>query len=460
MDEPDKFWQDLLAFIKVGRVIPVLGEGAMTFGDADTPLYPYLAEQLARRLKLDRGRLPPGPTLTDVVCEWLVAGGRSSDLYKELYFLHEEFDRQQHIPGSALRAIASIAKFNLILTTTFDSLLGRAVALTRPGLPPTVCGFFPNKDADEKDLPVRKARLPGTAIYHLFGQISLLDGEYVAWEEDTLDFICALHATLSTGKDLDLLARDLADNALLVVGLNFSDLLVRLFLRVAKQSRLTDLPHQQTLAELTPGLGRRGKVLFFGGVMKNVHVREQDPVDFARELAHRWDIAYPGAKADRAVTPRYRSMPRGAIFISYARENETVARKLGAQLREHGCVVWYDREQLAPGGYYSDDLQRAVKRDCSVFIALVSDTTETAETGYWRREREWAIERAPDFYPAEFYIPVCLGGVQPPFHREPERVREGVNAVSLPDRDANREEFDRFARRLLALQVRRKDESA
>jgi hypothetical protein len=33
-----------------------------------------------------------------------------------------------------------------------------------------------------------------------------------------------MHATLSTGKDLDLLARDLADNALLVLGLNFSDL--------------------------------------------------------------------------------------------------------------------------------------------------------------------------------------------------------------------------------------------
>jgi hypothetical protein len=121
------FWQELLAFINAGRVIPVLGERAVTFGENDQLLYPYLAVNLAQRLGIEAHRLPPEPTLTDVACEWLVSGGKSGDLYKKLYFVCDEFDKQGHVPGRALRAIASIPKFNLFLSTTFDSLIVRAV---------------------------------------------------------------------------------------------------------------------------------------------------------------------------------------------------------------------------------------------------------------------------------------------------------------------------------------------
>ena len=104
-----------------------------------------------------------------------------------------------------------------------------------------------------------------------------------------------------------------------LLGLNFSDLLVRLFLRVAKQSRLTELPYPEILAEQTPELGQRDNVLFFGGVLKNVHVRRQEPIDFAVELARRWEAACPTVALSSNARQRKDGVPKGSIFISYAK---------------------------------------------------------------------------------------------------------------------------------------------
>ena len=72
MKKLDQFWEELFAFIREGRVIPVVGERAVTFGETNQLLYPHLATRLAGRLKLDLRQLPSDPTLTDVACEWLV----------------------------------------------------------------------------------------------------------------------------------------------------------------------------------------------------------------------------------------------------------------------------------------------------------------------------------------------------------------------------------------------------
>ena len=39
----DDFWEDLLDFIEQGKVIPVIGEHAVTFGEGNEPLFPWLA---------------------------------------------------------------------------------------------------------------------------------------------------------------------------------------------------------------------------------------------------------------------------------------------------------------------------------------------------------------------------------------------------------------------------------
>ena len=46
------FWEDLLDFIENGKVIPVIGEGVVTFGDDDRNLYAALATGLAEKLQV------------------------------------------------------------------------------------------------------------------------------------------------------------------------------------------------------------------------------------------------------------------------------------------------------------------------------------------------------------------------------------------------------------------------
>src|SRR5580692_5560365 len=73
--ETEDFWEDLLDFVEQGKVIPVIGEQAVTFGDNNEPLYPWLARELVSRLNVTGERLPARPTLNDVAREHLLAGG-------------------------------------------------------------------------------------------------------------------------------------------------------------------------------------------------------------------------------------------------------------------------------------------------------------------------------------------------------------------------------------------------
>jgi len=69
------FWEDLLVFIEEGKVIPVIGEGVVTFGPDNQNLYGWLAKSLAKKLQVPPDSLPATPTLNDVVCRHLLRGG-------------------------------------------------------------------------------------------------------------------------------------------------------------------------------------------------------------------------------------------------------------------------------------------------------------------------------------------------------------------------------------------------
>ena len=166
----DDFWEDLLDFIEQGKVIPVIGEHAVTFGEGNEPLCPWLASELANRLGVTCTRLSATPTLNDVVREHLLAGGERNAIYTRLSRILRE---RCPVPGSVLRDLAGIAAFNLYLTTTFDPLLERALNAVRFGGAETTRtqAFFPG--AANKDLPARRAELAGVTVYHVLGKVSV-----------------------------------------------------------------------------------------------------------------------------------------------------------------------------------------------------------------------------------------------------------------------------------------------
>jgi hypothetical protein len=145
---PDEtFWDDLLTYVDSGCVIPVLGQGAITYGDSDQPFYPWLARRLARKLKVSVPEDAPVPSLNDIVCRHLLAGGGSNLVYLRFsQILVAECPE----PGPALRAFAEMEPFRLFLTTTpevttISSVTGRPIAPLAPlfsGPQPSGVSFF------------------------------------------------------------------------------------------------------------------------------------------------------------------------------------------------------------------------------------------------------------------------------------------------------------------------------
>ena len=165
----DDFWEYLLDFIEQGKVIPVIGEHAVNFGEGNEAALPDGSPKSSpARLGVSGARLAALPTLNDVAREHLLAGGERNAIYTRLSRILRE---RCLVPGDALRDLAGIAAFNLYLTTTFDPLLERALNAVRfAGVETTrTQAFFPS--AANKDLPARRAELAGVTVYHVLGKV-------------------------------------------------------------------------------------------------------------------------------------------------------------------------------------------------------------------------------------------------------------------------------------------------
>ena len=399
----EDFWEDLISLIEDRKVIPVIGERAVTIAPHDAPLYPLLAQRLADRLPVPPEKLDGEVTLNRVTAEWMRENGSRATLYTRLNRILRD---ESFTPGTTLRELASIPAFNLFLTTTFDRLTERAVNDSRfGGAERTQALAF--EPATPIDLPKRKRDFEAT-IYHLLGRASAT--EYVLWDEDALEFICALHQHLPV---MERLARDLMDHGLLLLGLNFSDWLVRFFLRITKQSRLSE-PRTVTEYLAEGAVLPESMVLFFGGVVKNLHIVNKEPADFAAELARRWREKHPASPRTAAQfsAPPPADMPLGAIFLSYSREDAAAADALKASLERAGCIVWFDRDRIKPGESWERAMEEEVNLRASLFISIISRHTESC-AGECHRERAWAEARQLREGGAQFYIPVIVDDTQP-----------------------------------------------
>ena len=420
----EDFWEDLLTLIEEGKVIPVIGAGVVTRGDDQQPFYPWLARRLAEKLNVPSNALPPAPAeldLNTVATGHLLNHGKGNELYTRLARIIRD---ESPAPGQALRDLASVSAFNLYLTTTFDPLLQHALDLVRfcGSHQTAVYSFSPL--AETKDLPARRRDLPTSNVFHLLGRISSTP-EYVVWEEDMLEFIFSLNKHMPVMERLGL---DLKDHSLLILGLNFSDWLVRFFLRVTKQDRLSALRvHREYFADGPDARIPESMVLFFGAVSRDIHVMRHDPVMFCAELARRWKLRHPEEASQKSHTlpPVASEMQRGAIFVSYAREDEAAVVTLVRGLQSHGCIVWYDRERIRLGENWHNTLEDQVKKRCGLFLSIVSKTTENTRESYYHLERNWAATRAERLASGEeFYLSVVVDDSPLTTAREPRMARQ------------------------------------
>ncbi len=102
---------------------------------------------------------------------------------------------------------------------------------------------------------------------------------------------------------------------------------------------------------------------------------------------------------------------RGAVFLSYAREDTLAASRIADALRSSGVEVWLDQSELRGGDAWDQKIRRQIK-DCALFLPMISEATQSRGEGYFRLEWKLAVERT--YLMAEgipFLIPIAIDKV-------------------------------------------------
>lgn len=102
------------------------------------------------------------------------------------------------------------------------------------------------------------------------------------------------------------------------------------------------------------------------------------------------------------------------VFISYAKEDKDVAKKLYTDLQQGGVEPWLDSVNLLPGQAWETAIRKAIS-DSSYFIAILSSRS-VGKKGYVQKEIRQALAIAEE-YPDDriFIVPVRIDECEPSF---------------------------------------------
>lgn len=429
MRDTEEFWDELLAQIETGEMIPVVGHELLTLAgdDGPSPLYELLAKRLLAKYGLigragtaheaavgdDRViALRPHHELNDAVCALAQRGRRVQDLYRPVAELLKSLIETSSAEAlQPLRDLASVSAFTLFVSTTPDDLLARAIDAERHGGVARVehIVFAPKlASGTAGDLP--ELRSSGwCGVCYLFGKASPSPFVFAIHDEDTLEFMHKLQ--INGAESMKVLFAELRTQNLLLVGCNFADWLSRLFIRLSNTQRLADnrTKHEFLIEAATSGGG--SLTLFLERFSPDTWVLPGSAREFTAELARRWQERHPQSepRPDDAVSASLaRARANEGIFISYSRTDLVAARALFGGLQTIGAdVVWFDKSALTPGDDFEQKIRNAIN-GCWLFLPLISATTETREEGFFREEWMLACERMRRIQGRKFIVPVVV----------------------------------------------------
>jgi hypothetical protein len=422
----DNIWDRLLDSLDERSVIPIVGPDLLQVEVDGEPMLldTYVAQQLSRVSGLPGQDLPADRPLNHVVCQLIRLRKDRFGICDDILQIMKATTFQ---PSRALRQLAEITAFNLFVSTTFDSLLERAIDDVRFGnMPATASISYSPRRPD--DLPCEKSKLPKPTVYHLMGKLSG-SGTYVISDEDVLEYICELQ---SASRRPELLLDELKKNHLLVLGTGYSDWLSRFFLRTAKGGRLSATRESVEILADNHASHDTGLVAFLIHFSSHTRVfRAGGAIEFVDELWKRWRERCPVVATGSPAGSGLREQPRNAIFISYAREDAGPVQVLRSGLEAAGLPVWFDQSSLRAGDSFHPQIEAYITRECSCFLAIVSRNTETRLEGYFRREWNLALERDRGIHHERpFIVPVVVDDTMDPA-AVPPRFRQ-LNFTWLP----------------------------
>jgi TIR domain. len=380
----ERMWGVLLSEIENGNVIPIIGDELfrVKINGETMHLNEYIIREIMTNVLGEECN--KSLTYTDLAGDdyrhkWRKVG---SDLYYETNRILKDMSDLRVQSSAALRKLLSIDKFKVVLTTSFDDWVFRAMEEKWGKGAVRELSYKKRSAKDDTDnflLPL---------LYHIFGKADVVPHSFVLTEDDLLEF---LHHWLNDNYRPKRLAAVLREKYLLVVGCNFPNWLFRFFIQSMKSSLVTS-------AEDKTGMVADSKlddelVAFLSRINVQNHCNTED---FINELAERWSKRSPvgNSKVD--------------IFISYASEDYETVAKIVRQLREWNINVWFDKLELEPGDEYGEKIRRQIQ-DSKIFVPILSHNTLVPGRRFFKKEWNWGLEEAHAMVGTEKYIyPIAL----------------------------------------------------
>ena len=102
------------------------------------------------------------------------------------------------------------------------------------------------------------------------------------------------------------------------------------------------------------------------------------------------------------------------VFISYVHENKELIDRLYQELTSRGIEVWRDVQNLKPGGFWKEDIRKAIQ-DGAFFVACFSKEYNEHDETYMNEELTIAIEKLRQRHPnRKWFIPIKLNECELP----------------------------------------------
>jgi predicted phosphatase len=305
------------------------------------------------------------------------------------------FGKDQFEPSEPHMTLADLP-FLLTISTNHDRLFEKA--LQKCGKEPKTAFYNFRGDLRDNMDPDIPNDPSSPLTYYLFGHIDN-PNSLVLSENDLADFLIAV----VEGKPPipnSVIKEMRKGGTILFIGFGLRHWYLRVLLKVFL--RALEL-HQTGSKIVTEPLNKLDetdlkKTIYFYKRGIRIHVNNSDILPFIEDLKDRLE------KKGGFVGQPNRFISRPKVFISYAREDENIAKILYSSLSKSDIDPWIDQKMIEAGDQWEDDIKNGIKESDFVLI-ICSQSLKNKKDSFVNKEIKWSVDRAQEVR-GKFIIPV------------------------------------------------------
>ena len=316
------------------------------------------------------------------------------------------------------RKLLQVKGFENFVTVNIDNFLERAFEAEGKKVNTSINFSIQDAESNPDEKPDRA--LP--KIFNLMGNIKW--GKFVDSDEESLE--CLYMIKNDSSYKAKTLFDTLEGKSLLFIGCSFPDWFMRFFIRIIANERYTNSSRDKYVVGYP--IFRDNDIRFFlennktlvipfgGNIGGNNVLQIENSIEFITEINNQFY-----GKIGPALPPPRTPLPGKFIFLSYSRDDSSIAEKLKNEFDRNGINVFYDKDSLKTGGDFDEILIKTIK-DAAYFIALISKNS-TGDKNRYVYDTEWSFAIAFDT-DKNYLRPYIIDDTSPTDEKIPKRIRE------------------------------------